>query len=150
MTPEQMQILKTEITADPLDMGYANKSDDDRATILNSLSVPVIRPVTVAQAMMWAASGPRVRIAAAAATHSNEQIKASCQVVLDLMTGGTYQLIHLNDQELQSVLTGWVQAGVISQGEKDALITRATVLIGRGESLCGEKIIGNHISIARL
>lgn len=122
LTPEQYVILGDYIAATPALNNIPNTPDGNYeiAEILNTPSNPGYKAITTGTAMVWAANGPRVRIGQAANNPQEpEPIRASCQVFLDLIMGGTSSNLGTDEPEIQSIFDGWLAAGVITQAEYD-------------------------------
>jgi hypothetical protein len=144
MTPQEAQIIRDAIDADPSLSSQPQTPDGAFAIAeaLNSPTEPGFKAITVASAMLWAASGPRVRIAAASTNLSEpEGIRASCQVFLDLIVSGSDALVHTEEGPIRAMFDSWLAASVITQAEHDAvygtgglaetLLPKSVVLIGR-------------------
>ena len=144
MTPQEAQAIRDAIDADPSLSSQPNTPDGAFA-IAEALNIPTepgFKPITVASAMLWAASGPRVRIGTAS-TNANETevTRASCQVFLDLIVSGSDALVHTEEPQIRAMFDGWLSASVITQTEHDAvygtgglaetLLPKSVVLIGR-------------------
>ena len=148
LTPQQYATLGAYIAATPALDSIPNTPDGsyEIAQILNTPTNPGYQAITTGAAMLWAAEGPRVRIGHASADQNQpEAIRASCQVFLDLIMGGTSSLLHTEEAEIKALFDGWLAAGVITQAEHDAVygqpnglaaavLSRSVVAIGRDVS----------------
>jgi hypothetical protein len=129
LNPVQLQELHDYIVATPALNGIPNTPDGNYeiAEILNTPSNPGYKAITTGTAMVWAANGPRVRIGQAANNPQEpESIRASCQVFLDLIMGGTSSNLGTDEPEIQSIFDGWLTAGVITQDEYDNVYGQPT------------------------
>lgn len=156
LTPEQYVILGDYIAATPALNSIPNTltGADEIANILNTPSVPGYQPITTGTAMVWAAGGPRVRIGQASIDQQQpESIRASCQIFLDLIMGGTSSMIDTNESEIQDIFDSWVVASVITQAEYDQVYLQpnglACTLIPQSIELVGQTVTYQEVYDAR-
>lgn len=156
MTPEQYATLGAYIAATPALDSIPNTPDGafEIAGILNTPTNPGYQAITTGSAMLWAAEGPRVRIGHASAdTQQPEAVRASCQVFLDLIMGGTSSLLHTEQAEIKALFDGWVTANVITQAENDQVYKQpnglACALIPQSVELVGQTVSWQDVYQAR-
>jgi len=120
LTPEQYVILGDYIAATPALNNIPNTPEGayQIAEILNTPSNPGWKAISVGSAMLWAANGPRVRIGQAANNPQEpEEVRASCQIFLDLIVSGTESLLHTEEPGIKDLFDDWLAASVITQAE---------------------------------
>lgn len=155
MTPQEAQAIRDAIDADPSLSSQPQTPDGAFAIAeaLNTPSEPGFKPITVASAMLWAASGPRVRIGNAASdSQQPEPIRASCQVFLDLIVSGSDALVHTEDAPIKAMFDSWLAASVITQAEHDAVYGSgglAKTLLARSQLLIGRAVGWQEVADAR-
>ena len=156
LTPAQYKILGDYIAATPAFNNIPNTlgGADEIANILNTPSVPGYQPITTGAAMLWAADGPRVRIGQASIDPQQpEPIRASCQVFLDLIMGGTSSLLHTEEAEIGLLFDGWVLANVITNAEHDKVYKQpyglACTLIPQSVELVQQTVTYQEVYDAR-
>lgn len=156
MTPAQYVILGDYIAATPALNSIPNTPDGayQIADILNVPSNLGYKPITTGTAMVWAANGPRVRIGQAANNPQEpEQIRASCQVFLDLIMGGTGSNLGTDEPEIQAIFDGWLTGGVITQAEYDNVYKQpdgiACALIPQSVELVDQTVTWQDVYQAR-
>lgn len=135
MTPEQQAILCAELTQDPQGRGYAAHLPADPARVVDLLTERVTTmtgPLRSTTAKAWAAAGPYARIVDAS-NDVNSPCRASCLVIRDSFACG--DPIHIEDPDLQQMLTMWVQHDVATQKEVDALYALAQVPASRADKI---------------
>jgi len=156
LTQAQYVILGDYIADTPALNSIPNTPDGayQIATILNTPSNPGLQAITTGTAMLWAAEGPRVRIGQASVdAQQPEQIKASCQVFLDLIMGGSGSLLHTEEAAIQDLFDGWVLADVITQAEHDQVYLQpnglACTLIAQSVELVDQTVVWEDVYTAR-
>lgn len=135
MRPEQQAVLRAELTNDPASRGYSQHLPDDPARVVDLLMEPITTmtgPLRTTTAKAWAAEGPYARIFDAS-MDVDSPCRASCLVIRESFACG--DPIHLEDARLQGMLTLWVQHGVATQEEVDALYALAQVQASRADVL---------------
>jgi len=148
MTPEQLSILKSEIQSDPIRLGYSAcfpASPGHAVELINLPMQTMIKPITAAVAMTWAASGPYAAIVDAANT-ANHPFRASCLVIRETFAAGLD--IDLQHPEIQAMFAGWLAATLITQDQHDALMTVATQPASRAEVLGLDYVTESDIRLA--
>lgn len=156
LTPSQYATLGAYIAATPALNSIPNTPDGayEIAEILNTPTVPGYQAITTGSAMLWAAEGPRVRIGQASIDpQQHESIRASCQVFLDLIMGGTGSLLHTEELEILALFDGWVLANVITQAEHDKVYKQpnglACTLIPQSVELVEQTVTWQDVYQAR-
>lgn len=150
LSAELMLVLRDEISADPAGLGYADHLPDSPgivADLINNVKTDtMLGPLRTTTAKAWAAHGPYARIVDASAdvTHA---CRASCLVIRDSFACG--DPIHIEDPGLQAMLAKWVEHGVATQAEVDALYQLATVPASRAEKLGLDFVTAYDITAAR-
>jgi hypothetical protein len=155
MTPEKLQVLRDYIAATSQLNSIPNTPDGnfEIADILNTPTTPGWKPISVGSAMLWAAGGPRVRIAQAANDSQwPEAVRASCQTFLDLLVSGTSSLVHTEEAEIKALFDGWLSVGIITQPEHDQIYSSnglAATLIPKSTELVDQTVSYTDIQEAR-
>lgn len=149
MTPAQLTALKTEITTDPLALGYADKSDAEVAALLNDRTrgrTRVVSPTMVnartIMARLGAAAGATILDKLDAAKAGSPPIKW----VFQFITQG--EGIDVGHAETRAMLDQLASAGVLTAAEADAIKTLAVVQASRAEVLFGQPVSDRDVSIA--
>lgn len=135
MTPAQQASLRAELTQDPEGRGYGAHLPDDPARVVELIAEPIATktgPLRSTTAKAWAAEGPYARIFDAS-MDLNSPCRASCLVIRESFACG--DLIHLEDARLQGMLALWIQHGVATQQEVDALYALAQTPASRADIL---------------
>jgi hypothetical protein len=135
MTPEQQAALRAELTNDPAGRGYSAHLPGDPARVVDLITETVATmtgPLRTTTAKAWAATGPYARIVDAS-NNAEHPCRASCLVIRDSFACG--DPIHIEDPELQGMLAAWVQHGVATQQEVDALYALAQVPASRADKI---------------
>jgi hypothetical protein len=135
MTPEQLQILSSELNEDPLKKGYSTyllKSPGLVIRLLNSFTESMIAPIPSSLAKVWAASGPYASIVDVSNT-VDHPCRASCLVVRETFKAS--DSIHINQPEVRTMLDAWVATGVITTEQCDALLALAMQPASRAQVL---------------
>jgi len=146
--------LKSELTADPAGLGYAARLAahdlDGAAALLNGATATAYGPVPTAEVLLWGAqAGVRAAIQTAATSGTSQSIALA---VLDLLQGGYSYLDTTDARIVGAVGTGpytpgagavttpglldeLVAAGVMTDSQKDALISLGKATVGRPAAL---------------
>jgi hypothetical protein len=156
LTPAQYVILGDYIAATPALNSIPNTPDGayEIATVLNTPSNPGYQSITAGTAMLWAAEGPRVRIGQASVDQQQpESIRASCQVFIDLISGGSTSMLRTEEAPIQALFEGWLTVGIITQQEYDAVYGQpnglACTLIAQSVELVGQIVAWEDVYTAR-
>lgn len=135
MNLSELQRLKNELAVDPLSIGYAACFPDSPGAVvdlINAKTQMMVKEITCAQGMGWAAAGPYAAIVDASENVAHP-CRASCLVLRELFSAGLP--IHLEDPHVMGMFGAWVATGLITQAEQDALIVTATQPASRAEVL---------------
>lgn len=142
MTPAQLTILKTEITTDPLALGYAGKSDAEIADLLNLLRATItIRRANIAPNEVLEAIDSRDFETAPNAIHVAwfESITQLRTIRLENDDGSATRALGNLRRLLQAADT---------QGSRTRLAALATRIGSRAEQLLGGGVVVTHIDVA--
>lgn len=147
LTQTQLVALKTEITTDPLALGYADKSDADVAALLNDRTrgrTRVVSPTMVnartIMARLGAAAGATILDKLDAAKAGSPPIKW----VFQFITQG--EGIDVGHAETRAMLDQLVAATVLTSAERDGVKSLAVFPCSRAEELFGAAV--DHIDVA--
>jgi hypothetical protein len=135
MTPEQKTALRAELTSDPASRGYNVHLPNDPARVVELITGPVTTmtgPLRTTTAKAWAARGPYARIVDAS-NNAEHPCRAACLVIRDSFACG--DSIHIEEPELQAMLSLWIAHDVATQEEVDALYALAQVPASRADVL---------------
>jgi len=148
MTPTQLAALKTEIQTDPQGLGYAAcfpAQPGHAADLINAPTQTMVRPISSAIAMTWAAAGPYAAIVDAS-NNAASPCRASCLAILAAFNSG--QGIDLAVPALASIIASWVSAGIITQAQSNALTAIATQSASRAQVLGFNPVLESDIDAA--
>lgn len=135
MTPEQKAVLRAELTNDPVGRGYGAHLPDDPARVVELISeaiTTITGPLRTTTAKAWAAKGPYAKIVDAS-INPEHPCRSACLVIRDSFACG--DPIHIEDPSLQLMLQTWVEHGIATQPEVDALYALAQVPASRADKL---------------
>lgn len=133
MTPSQLTALAAEIAADPMTKGYAAllpKSPGSVVEKLNAYTETMVKVIHSTTAQAWAATGPYSAIVDAS-NNVNHACRASCLVIRDTFASGVD--IHLERNDMRTMLDAWVTTSVCTAAQRDDLLARATQPASRAE-----------------
>jgi hypothetical protein len=133
MTPDQLTALKSELQNDPKAIGYGAMPPSNPMAIVNLINAPtqsMIKQITSAVAMTWAAAGPYAEIVDAA-NNAQHPCRSSCLVVQQTFASG--QDIHLEDPKVKSMFDAWVTADLITQAQQDSLMALSNQIVSRAQ-----------------
>lgn len=153
MTPSQLLVLKTEITTDPMGLGYAPlvSAGDDAgvAALLNDRTrgfTRVVSPTMVNArgllARLGASVGASVLDKLDAAKASSPAIRWAFAFIVSA------EGIDVGHAETRAMLDQLASAGVLTAAEADAIKTLAVVQASRAEVLFGQPVSDRDVSIA--
>lgn len=128
-------ILADELKNDPLGLGYAAHLPGDPQRVVDLLTAPtqaMLKPITAARALTWAASGPMAAITDASTT-AGHAARASSLAFLRALDAGIE--LDPGDPDVKAVFDGWLSISLIDQAAHDALITSATRPASRADVL---------------
>lgn len=143
-------MLANEINSGPLAAELAPHvaagNDGAIAEILNTPRYAAVGPVSRAHFAIWAASGPRSAIEDHA-TNPNSPLRASALTLKDFLIGAADSL-ELDNASVAEMLSGWLDAGAITQGQHDALLALGARTISRAEQIGMENITAADVARA--
>lgn len=128
-------ILADELRNDPAARGYAAHLPNDpqrAADLLGTVDFAMVKPITSARALTWAASGPMAIIVDASANAAHPA-RASCLAFMNAVSAGMD--LGLNEPDVRAAFDGWLTLGVITSAQFDALMAMATKPASRAEVL---------------
>lgn len=143
-----VEILRDEITLDPLAKGYAALLPGAQGVVvemLNALTETALKPIKSQTALAWAAAGPYSAIVDAG-NNPAHPCRASCLVIQSTMM--TNLDIHIDQPEVLAMFTGWVSCGIITHDEFDDLINKAMKPASRAEMLGLNVVTGADLAAA--
>lgn len=127
--------LKNEINTDPKALGYAPfvpNAPGSVCNLINGYTQTMVKPITAAVALTWAAAGPMSAIVDAS-NNTSHPARASCLAFLHALSSGMG--FDMNHSDVMSQFGGWVTAGVITQAQHDDLVSRSTQPASRAEAI---------------
>lgn len=130
-----MSVLRTELTTDPLGLGYATHLPGDPQRVVDLLTAPtqtMLKPITAARALTWAGSGPMATITDAA-NNAQHPARASCLAFLHALSSG--MPLDPGDPDVRAEFDGWKAGGLITAEQYAALMAAATKPASRAELL---------------
>jgi hypothetical protein len=128
-------ILADELHGDPLGLGYGTHLPTDPQRVVDLLTTPIrtmLKPITAARALTWAAAGPMAAITDASTTIGHPA-RASCLAFLRAVSAGVE--LDPGDPGVKAVFDGWLAGALIDQAAHGALITAATKPASRADEL---------------
>lgn len=127
--------LADELKNDPLACGYAGHLPQDPQRVVELLtaqSYMMLKPITAALALTWAAAGPMAAITDAS-NNVAHAARASCLAFLAAVAARVD--IDMGDPNVKSQFDAWLQIGLISQQAHDSIIAMATQPASRADVL---------------
>ena len=145
----KIDILRGEITSDPLGVGYASMSDAEVAASLGSLSRKKINPVGSAELLAWSVFGGRLASIKSGIDGGADNIEKSlCEAAyLMIRRDGTSLDLRLEDRVI--MLNALVSFGRITQEDADELWEVAWEDITRSQELEISEVTEAHVTNAR-
>lgn len=138
--------LKNEIENDPENIGYAGKTDQEVADLLNQKNVNRLRSISINEVLIWAGKrGAFTKLKA----HRNEpdHIGNLCETALAMF--GSADSLDLENTDVQTMLGAFVSGGVFTQEDANSLLETATFKISRAESLGFNGLGAGDVNFAR-
>lgn len=149
--------LASELTTDPLAVGYAGMTDQQAADSLSAASRSQIVPISSAELLAWSGAGATdgivkcryERIQDAAAAHATHSVRGACIAALGLIErDGTSLDLSLPDRV--SMLNAIVGANVLTAQEQAEIEAMGTKQISRAEEIgLGSVVSIEHVASAR-
>ncbi len=154
MNDDEMQILRDEITRDPLGRGYTLMSDEQLARSLNAPDRPGRAAVPVGRLRRYLALRglyrPLKDLAGDAMT--DPEARAAAETALAITAAGAFDTVDYADTDvygaLATALAALQSAGVLSAADHDALLNMGDALLARAAEL-GLGPVG-HLDVARI
>jgi hypothetical protein len=152
--------LESELRNDPLQLGYepfvTSGADQDLARILNqdpsTFSTPKtwtsINPlIPMSSVLIWAASGPLDSLHNGT-TSSNSSVRSACLAAIQLLSLPSITTFDPTAASTSALLSGFVEATVLTQTQVDELNSLTIVPATRGEVLFGNGVVVSHNDVA--
>lgn len=138
MATPDYQALLAEVTNDPVGLGYAGKTDDEIAALLNTadrvVSASLLPLSTVG---IWAAkTGVRAKIGQHAANDASP-VQSVCLTILDLLQGLNGPPLELDNADNAAMIDALVAVGVMTAGDKTGLLALGETRTSRALELPG-------------
>lgn len=131
--------LYAELANDPEGIGYAGKSDAERAALLNAPTRDGWRDVTVGEIAGYALLNLAWPGIEAAAESQDAQVRAVARSALALMTNPAIQTVELSKADKRAAFTALldvlVAAGAITAGHKAGVLALGQIKISRAQEL---------------
>lgn len=143
--------LQAELINDPLNRGYADMNDTERAASLNAPTRTTLRPLTMKELREWAAEGTRAIDIHNAITDETKppQVRNICLVADKLLGTDEGSLEPGNDAHL-ALINGLVSAGIITAPDRTALAVKASDPCSRAQELGIDPPDDKHVHDAYL
>lgn len=140
------QILKTEISLP----AYAVMTDSEVIEALEAKTIPQLVPITKAQLVAWVAANFAVYGALQAIVGvAGHPLQGAAWGALRTIDTPNIESLDLRLPDIQILLGGLLQGGVLTQSQYDSLITIGTVLISRADQLGLGQVQLGDIPIAK-
>jgi len=140
--------LKSELTVDPVSMGYAALSDADAAVAINLADRDYTVPLNSRTSLSWAMRTGRLADIETATTTGTPAIQAIALGVKHLLSRADTE-IDMSDSDHVAMIDGLVAGGVLDAGNKAELVTMATSQRSRADELGLGHVRVGHIQEAR-
>ena len=135
-----IDILRAELTDDPLSIGYASMEDSEIAAALNDASRPGKREVVASDVRMYVLlHGLWPTITAVAAGSTNPVHKGTALTILQTLGAGSFDVIRMNNPAIAAgvgqMLATMVEAGAISETNRAEMVAMGDALVSRAQEL---------------
>lgn len=142
--------LKAEIENDPLNLGYADKSDEDVAALINGAESELVGSAPMTQILLWVAEyGIRANLKTAMAS-PNKQLADLADNAMSMLSSPHVSQLNVNDPTVSSMLDSLVAAGVISVAARENLNSRVIITkVSRGTAVFGTSVSASDVSQAK-
>lgn len=131
--------LAAELADDPVGIGYVGMNDTEAAAAINAPTQTVTRGVPMTDVLRWAvSSGALLAVQTAAAgggAGANSTARTLATGALMMINLGAGTDLGIDDSEVAGMLTAMVQTGVLTSGQRDALVARGTRQVSRADVL---------------
>jgi len=133
------QVLKDEVTNDPLGRSYSGMTDEVLTASLNAVDRTRTVPINSATILKWAATSssgqdPRILKLEAGELSATKSIEAISKVALIVIKRGDVDF-DLNKTDVKDLVDALVSGGVLSTQDRTALESKATENISRAKEL---------------
>jgi hypothetical protein len=143
LTPEQITILATELSTDPLGRGYAGMTDSPEA-IANSLNAIdrtgyiTVDAATVRQAAMMTMAYPAIEDLCTDTNATKEQ-RYAARIFIKTVDPGSFLSFHMGDPTVRTAVANQLalilSSGAITQEQHDVILGTAVGQISRAAEL---------------
>lgn len=135
-----LQVLRSELSNDPLGLNYIILSDAEAADALNAPSRPGKQAVAASDVRMFVLlNGLWPAIADLAQNSTNPLYKGTALTILQTISAGSFDTIRMNRPDIHAgvsaMLQTMVEAGVFTVEQRAGLIALGDALISRAEEL---------------
>lgn len=132
--------LRTELTDDPLGIGYESMSDPEAAEALNAQTRPSTGTVLASEVRRFVLiNGIWPRIAGAAQAHPDPVVQGTAITILQTLAPNSFDGIRMGDPTVAGAVTGMldtmVSANLMTTGQRDGMIALGSILISRADEL---------------
>lgn len=151
MTSDNLLLLRSELTTDPLSRDYSGMSDTAAASSLNTANRVVRQQYMMTRRQLHVSFGfiRGVQILETLKAIGQSQ-DASAPLVREVVAM-LYDDVGLDigHPDAETLLAGWVAAGIVTQAEADTLLALGRATVSRGEELGLGKVGSHHVAAAR-
>ena len=143
------QILKNELANDPASLGYAGKTSQEKADILNSRTIAKTKPMMITFRGLYETRNlgpvmaPAVLGKIRARAQANDQVMYDVEKMLYSERG-----MDIGEPAARLMIDSYVNAGVFTVNEGNALKAIATVHTTRAELLGISAVTADDIDVA--
>lgn len=145
--------LADELADDPAKVGYGGMSDAEAAGAINAPSQTVVRGVPMTDVLRWAvSSGALLAVQSAAAGQgagTDPVARTLATGALMMINLGTGTDLGIDDAEVAGMLTAMVAKGVLTSGQRDALLARGAHEVSRADVLDLGDVSPGDVGLAR-
>lgn len=128
-------LLRQELLNDPLQIGYAGLSVDDKAEALNRKNRTVQIRISREQLLRWSAATSALKKLRLEVANGTNGKQAAAEAALMMLSSG---IEYLNlDAEIRSLIDLLVAGNVLTASDRTALYQRASETVSRCEELFG-------------
>jgi hypothetical protein len=145
--------LKTELTTDPLNLGYASyvstfsngDSQHSLFALLNAKNYTQNIPVPITSVLIWGAGTGVLAALKAAITNPDPVVQSIALAADTLLHSGLTETLDLTNPSIAGMLDPLVQAGVLTANQKTSLLALQVIPASRAEVLFGPgTVIGGN------
>ena len=138
--------LKSELIEDPQSRGYSDKSPTEQAILINSNYKNVIRPITMAELVIWLIGVDGFyKLQSIQMGHPAYSLAYG---FLSIVGNPQIEKLHLDDIRVAQMADALVGLGVFTIEEKNSLFAMATTQTSRANELGLGEVSEGHISEA--